>query len=178
MKKSIINISLQIIICSMMSMSLFAQNHPIYVGQTLSPGYDMGVNSSGNKTNWLSDSLGYMKMVYPAGQNFGAVFITVGVPKDPPRPFRNFLMYRSITLEMKGARGRETVDIGIKDNTDPDNGQETKITVTLTNHWQVYEILLNRFVSADLSHLYVPIEFVFVGNQSKIVYFKNINYIQ
>jgi hypothetical protein len=178
MKKSIIKILLQIIICGMMSLSLFAQNHAIYVGQTLSLGYEMGVNSSGNQTNWLADSLGYMKMVYPSGQSWGAVFITVGEPTNSPRPFRNFSMFRSITIEMMSNRDNETVKIGIKDNTDPDNGQETKITVTLSKHWQVYELSLNKFVTADLSHLYVPIEFVFESNQSKTVYFKNINYKQ
>jgi len=178
MKKSIIKILLQIIICGMMSLNLFAQNHPIYVGQTLSPGYGIGVNTNLGKNNWLSDSSGYMKMVYPSGQEWGAVFITVGAPKYPPRPFMNFTMYKSITLEMKGAIGRETVYIGIKDNTDPDDGRETKITFSLTNHWQVYEILLNRFVTADLSHLHMPIEFVFEGNQSKTVYFRNIKYNQ
>ena len=178
MKKSPRKILLQIIICSMMGLGSFAQSHPIYVGQTLSPGYDMGVNTNKELHNWLSDSLGYMKMVYPSGQTWGAVFITVGPPTDPPSTFKNFSMYRSISLEMKGARGGETVDIGIKDITDPATGQETKIPVTLTNRWRPYEFPLNRFVTADLSHLYVSIEFVFSGGQSKTVYFRNINYNQ
>jgi hypothetical protein len=176
MKKSIIEIFLQIVLCSSMNFSLFAQNHSIYVGQVLSPGYDMGVNSSNNLTNWLSDSLGYMKMVYPAGQVWGAVFITVGQPVNPPRPFKNYSMYKSMQIEMKGGSGGETIDIGIKDNTDPDNGQETKIAILLTKEWKIYEFSLIKFVTADLSHLYAPVEFVFGGNQSKTVYFKNINY--
>ncbi|MGA2405632.1 MAG: hypothetical protein ABSF81_02645 [Bacteroidales bacterium] len=178
MKKLIFKILLQLIICSIMSLSLLAQNHPIYVGQRLSPGYDIGVNTSNGQTGWLSDSLSYMKMVYPSNQTWGAVFITVGVPTNSPRPYRNFAMYRSISLEMKGAKVGENVDIGIKDNTDLDNGQETKIAVTLTIKWKEYEFLLNRFVTADLSHLYVPIEFVFGDLNGSTVYFKNIKYKQ
>jgi hypothetical protein len=85
-------------------------------------------------------------------------------------------MYRTLSIEMKGAKGGETLEIGLKDNTDLDNGGETKIQITLTTNWQVYKFLLSRFVTADLSHLYMPIEFVFDGPQGKIVYFKNITY--
>lgn len=178
MKKLALKIMLQICICGILSVNLLAQDHPVYVGQTLSSGYDMGVNTDKGRTNWLSDSLGYMKMVYPAGQIWGAVFITVGKPTNPPRPFRNFAMYKSISLEMKGAKGGENVDIGMKDNTDPDNGQESKITTTLTKDWKTYEFVLNKFVTADLSHLYIPIEFVFGGSNGRTVYFKNIKYKQ
>jgi hypothetical protein len=179
MKKLIFKTLLQIAICSMMSVGLFAQDHPIYVGQTLSSGYDMGVNTNEGLTSWLSKSdEEYMKMAYPSGQSWGAVFITVGKPTNPPRPYKNFAMHKSISVEMKGANGGESVEIGIKDNTDPDNGAETKIAVTLTNEWKVYEFLLSSFVTVDLSHLYVPIEFVFGGPNGRTVYFKNVKYKQ
>jgi hypothetical protein len=154
----------------------FCQEYSIYSGQKLTDGFDMGVNSSNNRTNWLFDKGGYMKMSYPSNQSWGAVFITVGKPKNPPRPFKNFSGYKTLTIEMKGENGRENVEIGIKDNTDPDNGQETKITKTLTKDWAVYEFSLANFKTADLSHLYVVIEFVFDGTNGRTVYFRNVKY--
>src|ERR1017187_2502504 len=55
-------------------------------GTQLQPGFGMGVNSSGNLTNWLSQGSGQMQMAYPAGQSWGAVFVTVGNPvsSNPP----------------------------------------------------------------------------------------------
>src|SRR5579864_2578964 len=51
----------------------------------LTTGWNMGVNSSRGRTDWLTkDPPNGMKMAYPPGQEWGAVFITWGVPKDPP----------------------------------------------------------------------------------------------
>lgn len=156
--------------------SVYAQDYPIFVGQKLTDGFDMGVNTDKGKTAWLEDMNGFMKMTYPSGQVWGAVFITKGKPKNPPRPFKNFSGYTKLTVEMKGKKGGENIEIGIKDNTDPDNGQETKKTITLTNDWKVYEFNLSDFKTADLSHLYTVIEFVFGGSNGRTVYFKNVKY--
>src|ERR1022692_268008 len=67
----------------------------VLAGTQLSAGFDMGVNSSNNLTNWLSQdsTVGAMKMAYPAGQAWGAVFITVGPSINPPRPGMDFSAY-------------------------------------------------------------------------------------
>lgn len=163
---------------SLMSIHALSQDYPIYVGQELTVGFEMGVDTDQKVRDWLTNQNGYMKMEYPTGQAWGAVFITVGTPTNPPRPFQNFSGYSTLSVEMKGENGGEIVDIGIKDNTDPDNGRETKQTVTLTGKWQVYEFSLNNFVTADLSHLYVPVEFVFGGRNERIVYFRNVQYLR
>ncbi|MEZ5082970.1 MAG: hypothetical protein R2750_05930 [Bacteroidales bacterium] len=161
-----------------LTINSFCQDYSIYNGQKLADGLDMGVNLSQGQTHWLSDEGGYMKMTYPSKQSWGAVFITVGKPKNPPRPFKNFSGFKTLTVEMKGENGGENVDIGIKDNTDPDNGQESKITKELTQDWEVYEFSLSDFKTADLSHLYVIVEFVFGGSSGRTVYFRNIKYIK
>jgi hypothetical protein len=130
----------------------------------LTSGYDVGVNTSGGRTDWLEVKDGMMCMRYPPGQQWGTVFITVGRPTQPPRASRNFLVYRSLIIEARGTKGGESVLVGLKDNTDPDDGSETKVAMSgLTTEWQRYEMHLSRFKTADLSHLYVPTEFVFEG---------------
>lgn len=153
-----------------------AQGYSIYDG-TLTEGYDIGVNTSDGLTNWIENEGTHIKMEYPPNQSWGAVFITWGTPVPPGnRPFQNFSGYITLSVDLKGEEGGETVEIGIKDNLDPDNGSETKISVHLTAEWRTYEFLLNRFNTADLKHLYVVTEFVFSGRTSKTVYFRNVKF--
>jgi hypothetical protein len=153
--------------------------HPVYVGAKLTDGYDMGVDTSGGLTNWVTDMNGYMRMDYPSDQSWGAVFITVGSPTDPPRPGRDLSGYQSLSLELRGEVGGEYVWIGLKDNTDRDNGSETKIRVSdLTTDWQTVTFSLSDFVTADLTRLYVVIEFVFEpGTLAETIYFRRIQYL-
>jgi len=150
----------------------------ILIGADLSSGLDMGVNSSGGRTDWLESEDGFFKMSYPANQTWGAVFITVGAPKDPPRPFRDFSAYRTLSIEMKGGSGARTIDIGVKTNSQPDNGRESKRTVNLTPEWKTYEFALSNFTGADLSRLYVLTEFVFAGSSAQTVSVRNIKYLR
>ena len=127
----------------------------------LTSGYDMGVNSSDARTGWLTRGQGELVMSYPQGQQWGAVFVTVGKPRDVGRPGRDFSGYKTLIVELKGEKGGETVEVGIKDNADLDDGSETKRQVRLTRDWQTVETPLSFFKTADRSSLYVVTEFVF-----------------
>src|SRR6185369_17737761 len=94
-----------------------------------------------------------LKMSYPADQSWGAVFITVGKPKQPPRPFRDFSAFGTLSVEMKGESGGEQLEIGLKTNEQPDDGTETTIPVTLTAQWQTYKFSLEKFSGANLEKL-------------------------
>src|SRR5260221_11897253 len=63
-----------------------ATEREIFDGVKLADGLDMGVNTSAGRTDWVKPDVSAMKMAYPSGQACGAVFITVGRSKDPPRP--------------------------------------------------------------------------------------------
>ena len=147
-------------------------------GAELTSGFDMGVNSSRGKTDWLESESSDFKMSYPANQGWGAVFITVGPPTDGPHPFRDFSAYHTLSVDMKGGEGSKTIDLGIKTNTQKDNGTEAKKTVTLTQDWKVYEIALSDFKGTDPSRLYVVAEFVFGGSNAQTAYFRNIKYLK
>jgi len=150
----------------------------IFDGRGLAGFYDMGVDSSNRKRNWLDRTADGMKMAYPADQAWGAVFITVGVPVDPPRPWKDFSSFRTLSLELRGQTGGESVQIGIKDATDPDDGTETKALVSnLSTQWQTYQFPLSMFATADLTRLYVVTEFVFSGSTAQTVYFRNVRFV-
>lgn len=147
----------------------------VLVAGKLTPGFEMGVNSSESKTNWLRSETGQLRMTYPSDQSWGAVFVTVqGSAK--PRPFRDMSVYNTLTIEMKGGLGGERLDIGIKSNGQPDNGTETKVPTRLSSEWKSYDFRLEKFDNAELEKLYVVTEFVFSGPDPATVYFRNISY--
>ena len=150
----------------------------IFDGRGLHVLYDVGADSLNGKRDWLATTEEAMRMAYPPGQSWGAVFITVGVPVDPPRPWKDFSQFRILSIDLKGEVGGESLEIGIKDASDPDTGAETKKVVSnLSTGWQTFEFPLHSFSSADLRQLYVVAEFVFTGPEGKTVYFKNVRYL-
>jgi exo-beta-1,3-glucanase (GH17 family) len=150
----------------------------------LATGLGMGVNTSKGQTSWVSNLDGQMTMNYPAGQDWGAVFITVGDPGDSPRITRDYSKFKTMVLELKGETGNEQVNIGVKTEADPDTGKEPKFNVTnLSTPWKEYRIPMTAFTdsapegTARLNHLYVVCEFVFGrSNSVETIYCKNIHF--
>jgi len=152
--------------------------HPIFQAGSLTSGYDMGVDSSGDRSDWVTVTKDEMCMAYPSEQTWGSVFITVGKPKDPPRPSQDLSEYTKLSIELRGDKENESVLVGVKDNTQPDDGSEDKYRVTnLTTEWTTVEIPLSELKGADLSRLYVVTEFVF-ENTPVIVCIRKIQYLR
>jgi hypothetical protein len=151
----------------------------VLVGTKLTAGFDMGVNTSEGRHDWLEKNTdeGYFKLGYPSGQSWGVVFITVGRPTLPPRPSKDLSGYQTLSIEMKAEAGTKVIDIGIKTNAQPDDGSETKIPVKLVADWKTYELPLKRFEGTDLRNLYVVAEFVFADSNAQTVYVRNIKYL-
>ncbi len=164
-------------ILQIQSLSERQEEPEIFINGHLTSGLNMGVHTSNGMTNWVSIIENQIKMKYPNGQSWGTTFITVGQPSVKNRASRNFSAYQLLSLELKGETGGEYVFIGLKDNTDPDNGSETKIRIPdLSQNWKTYKIELSRFRTADLSRLYVVTEFVF-DKKPQTVYARNIRYL-
>jgi exo-beta-1,3-glucanase (GH17 family) len=154
------------------------QVRTVFDSRGLAFGYDMGVDSSYQKRDWLRQVGDGMMMAYPAGQTWGAVFITVGRPVDPPRPWKDFSSFHMLRVDLRGEKGGESLDIGIKDYADPDNGTESRVHVSsLPTTWLTYQFPLSSFRTADLERLYVPVEFVFSGSDPQTVYFRNVHFL-
>jgi hypothetical protein len=147
-------------------------------GSELTEGFDMGVDSSERERTWVTQDPEYMRMAFPANQKWAAVFITIGEPVDKDRPEMDFSAYKTLSIDMKGQVGGEKVDIGLKTNTQPDNGREKKLTRTLSPVWETYTFPLADFKGTDIRHLYVVTEFVYNGKTPQVVYFRNIKYLK
>ncbi len=158
-----------------------AQNPPFNVFvDSLGSGLGLGLNTSLGRTDWHRAGNGIIRMAYPSGQAWGAVFVTVGQARNPPRPSIDMSKYDTLSVDLRGHYGGESVRIGIKDNTDPDDGRETKITIpNLTTQWKTVRLALSEFHTADLSRVYVLIEFVFEPPLTRdTVYFRRVQYLQ
>ena len=150
----------------------------IYAGATLTEGFDMGVDTSGNRYDWVDDLNGAMQATYPSGQSWGVIYMTVGQPAAyGARASMDFSAYDSLSVEMRGETGGELVYIGIKDSHQYDDGQEMLIPVTLSDTWETYTFPLKDFRGALLSNIYLPIEFVFKNIGAETIYFKNVQYL-
>jgi hypothetical protein len=137
----------------------------MHEGSNLSAGFDIGINTSAGLTNWLTPSPaeGDLKMVCPGGQTWCAMFITAGASLTTfPRPGLDLSMYQTMMVEVRGDPGT-TIDVGIKDTTQPDDGTEAKVSLPVGSNWVTYAIPLSRFVGANLKKIYMPCEFVFAG---------------
>ena len=114
-------------------------------------------------------------MQYPAGQIWGSVFFTFGqAAPEGSRSGRDMSGCQSLVLEMMGDSG--TVNIGIKDSAQRDDGSEPTVPVQVSGQWQTYTLPLSRFKPTNLKSLYVATEIDFSGSQALVVRVRNIRY--
>jgi len=155
---------------------------PILEDGCLRTGFDLGIDTSGKARNWAFAAEDALKLVYPTGQKWGAAFIYVNQKTRSARPYIDLSKYSTLEIEMRGESGGEKVWIGIKDNSDPDNGSEIKKDVTLDSAWQTYRFSLVGFRKdkyADPTKIYIPVEFVFQYPvlQPVTIYIRSVKYL-
>jgi ankyrin repeat protein len=144
-------------------------------GTKIEPGFEMGVDSSDNRTHWVEQDSGCFRMAYPAGQSWGAVWVSFGPSVSPPRPGKDLSSYSSLSVIVAGEPGK-SLQIGIKDRLQPDDGSEAKLTLLLGAEPRSYAIPLKSFAPADLTSLYVVAEFVFSGPEPVNAWFCGLRY--
>jgi hypothetical protein len=144
----------------------------------LTSGFDILVNTDKNQTNWLTSTADGLRAAYPSGQLWGFVAIVLNGPTNlGSRPSRDMSNYKTLRVQLRGESGGESVEVGIKDNTDPDTGAETKKTVELSSSWRSYDFPLADFSTADLRRLYLLIEVVLNGPTGRTVYLRDVQYV-
>ncbi len=142
-------------------------------------GFDIFVNTDRGLTNWLTrtGSEG-LQCAYPSGQQFGFVAVVLQGDTTPGRrPGKDMSAYKRVQFQLRGAVGGEIVDVGMKDNTNADDGNEVKKRLTLTSSWQTFSFALSDFSRSDVKRLYVLFELVFEGAQGRAVFFRDVRYV-
>lgn len=148
----------------------------VYVGG-LESGFGLGINTSGQQHQWLTANDGSLMLIYPANQQWGVMFITIGPPVPlGQRPSLDLSAYRSLVVDLRAAVDGQCVRLGIKDKNQPDDGSELTVQRCLTMQWSTVSLPLNTFANVDLTHLYVVFEVVFAGSSSITIELRNIRY--
>ena len=148
----------------------------VYVGG-FEDGFGWGVDSSNQQRDWLTDENGVLSLTYPAGQLWGAMFITVGPPVLPgTRPSLDLSAFHSLVAEMRAGSDSQCVRLGIKDNTQPDDGSEITVQQCLTTQWSLVALPLKTFANVDLKHLYIVFEVIFQGSSAATLDVRNVRY--
>jgi hypothetical protein len=158
------------------ALSATSDEHDIFVDK-LAQRYELGALTSKGLTDWATMKDGELCMAYPSEQDWGAVFITYGKFQPQPRPGEDLSAYHTLSFEMKGQKGSETLFVGIKDNVHEDDGTEPQANIeNLSTKWQTYSYDLSNFAPTNLHKLYIPVEFLFFDAATVCV--RNIQYLK
>ena len=85
-------------------------------------------------------------MEYPDGYDWGAVYFVARNLEDLSRDYRDVSSYRELTFDARELTAGATVEVGIKDLDDPDDGSEDRSSIKeLTDTWRTYEFKLEEF---------------------------------
>ncbi|MFZ9023044.1 MAG: hypothetical protein ACO2ZA_08150, partial [Litorivicinaceae bacterium] len=95
------------------------------------------------------------------GVEWAGLWLTAGVNVSD-RLSPDYSMYDKLVLELKGDVGGEKLYVNMEDMNDPMDGTSTRYELQLSDQWQIYEIDLQEFETADLTILSVPLGFVFL----------------
>jgi len=149
----------------------------VLVGSTLENPFDLGIDTNRHERHWLTATPGMLTLAYPARQQWGAMFITVG-PLSPPghRHSIDLSHCRSLSVQLRARANRQRVRLGIKDRSQPDNGGEITIEETLTTRWSTVALPLSLFANVDRRHLYVVFELIFQGSAAETVDMRDLRY--
>ncbi|MCO6475963.1 MAG: hypothetical protein J5I94_05040 [Phaeodactylibacter sp.] len=148
---------------------------PIFV-DILSPGFDIGVTSSEKQYDWLEVKNGYLKMAYPAGQEFGSVFIVAGAVALE-RVTEDFSGYKGMALELKAEKAGSHIALEIEDLNQ--NYVYPQFAMEIPEEWASYSFPVYTFGEVvDLRRIRAPVKFVFRGEEPSTIYARNIRYLK
>ncbi|MEN2281448.1 hypothetical protein AAGF08_04860 [Algoriphagus sp. SE2] len=94
---------------------------------------------------------------------------------DPNR-VKDFSNFKTLRLKLRGVKGGEKIAVGLKDKSNPTDGSETKVPLTLTNEWETYEIPLSSFAPTRLEELFI-VTSIIVENQACTIEVESIEFL-
>lgn len=122
-----------------------------------------GSADANNNLLWEKVGLDEYVMNYPSNMEWGFHYFVHRHNHTRQKIAKDYSMYKTLELELKGVKGGEFVEIVIKDIEDPEDDSATKIPLTLTDEWKTYQIPLSEFKTADLKNLHIVVGFKFEG---------------
>lgn len=139
-------------------------------------GYDRGIASAYNNQGVNFQFLGTHSAIQFKPEPWATVYFFVGNGVPDPDRVKDFSKFETLRLRLRGTQGGEQVAVGIKDISNPTDGSETKVQLTLTNQWQDYNIPLNKFKPTNLEKLFIVTAFI-AENQAMTIEVESIAFL-
>jgi hypothetical protein len=144
-------------------------------GQT-TKGFNINYASSAHYGGWNTIEDSYISLNYPDNRlEWGNPYFEVNALFGRVKQM-DFSKYTTLMVEMKGAVGGESFEVGVKDKYDLRDGTSTRLEMTLTNQWNLYEFDLSKIKTLDKSMVSVPFAIVFEGSKGMQVHIKTIKF--
>ncbi len=126
----------------------------------LTSGYDFGVASAIENKGVNSEFFGSYAALHFKDEPWAVLYFFSGNGVPDPKRGKNFSNFETLRLNLRGTKGAEKVSISLKDISNPTDGSETKVELTLTNQWQFYDIPLSKFKPTKLEELFIVTSFI------------------
>jgi len=115
--------------------------------------HEIDLQDAANLNNWLEVDSDKINVTYPKDLDYGVIrFIDLKI-KSRQTSGVDYSGYTSITLELKGEVGGESVLIAFLDTDDFADGSEIRVPLVLTDQWRTYEIGLDQFPKTNFKSL-------------------------
>lgn len=115
--------------------------------------HEVEVQDAGNLNNWFEIDSDKININYPKNLNYGVIRFIDSKIKSRQASGVDYSGYKSITLELKGKLGGESISIAFLDTDDFADGSEISVPLVLTDQWSTYEIGLDKFHQTNFSSI-------------------------
>lgn len=120
----------------------------------------------------------YITVHYNENTEWAAAIFTVdSIGIGNYRPSKDFSGFTAIELVLRGSLSEQPIYFSIKDRADPDDGNESRVPITLDPDWTTHTIPLETFNTADLKTLNAVAIFVSTSGEPRTLDLKSIRYI-
>lgn len=120
--------------------------------------------------------LGSFSAIQFKSEPWAVAYFFIGSGVVDPNRVKDFSKFKILQLKLRGTKGGEHISIGLKDISNPTDGSETKIPLTLTNNWKTYEIPLTSFAPTRLEELFISTSII-VENQAITIEIDSIEFL-
>jgi hypothetical protein len=138
-------------------------------------GYDQAIASAINNEGVNLQFLGTHTAIQFKDEPWAVAYFFVGSGVPDPNRVKDFSKFKTLKLKLRGVEGGEQIEVALKDISNPIDGSETKVQLTLGKEWKVYEIPLTSFAPTSLEELFIATSFI-TENQALTIEVESIEF--
>jgi hypothetical protein len=139
-------------------------------------GYNYAVASTYNDLGVNLQYLeGYLAIQF-SPQPWAVAYFFVGDGVVDPNRSKDFSKFTTLRIKLRGTEGGEQIQVSLKDVSNPTDGSETKVPLTLSKEWKTYDIPLSSFAPTRLEEIFIVTTFI-VENQAFTIEVESIEFL-